>query len=266
LSYTDPLLAKTILKTALCDYEEWIGNKNIELIAEKLISCNEFPCCVRLIRCPRCGNNTPVYYLGGKTKYAFCPKCQRYYDSAGRSYTKRELLKRLSSVSIEDILRENCDGIRFNDAQQKAFDVIMQKIEEGERRGIISLPTGAGKTLLAACILRKILLDHYLVKDRKTHVLVLAPRRVIREQLASGSRDLCKVFGDIPMNLIDIIEIAKGVEDYSVFFSAAEDVEGKYAVRKFNSLSEALERFLQKEEPMYILVATPQLIKRSLRA
>jgi len=216
---------------------------------------------VRLKRCPRCGNGTPLYYLGGETMYAFCPKCQRYYDSVNRSYTKRELLKRLSSVSIEDILRENCGGIKFNDAQQKAFDEIMQKIEEGERRGIISLPTGAGKTLLAACILRKILLDRYLVKGRETHVLVLAPRKVIREQLASGSRDLCKVFRDIPKKtLIEIVEIAKGVEDYPVFFL---DTEREYEVRRFNSLSEALEHFLQKEEPTYILVATPQLVKEA---
>ena len=61
----------------------------------------------------------------------------------------KELLQR----GVEEVLSENC-GKRLNDAQRGAYDRVLKQLREGRVKGIISLPTGTGKTLLAACLLR----------------------------------------------------------------------------------------------------------------
>jgi superfamily II DNA or RNA helicase len=161
-----------------------------------------------------------------------CRKCNSYYLVDGSRLIAHDLDKALSK-DIPDVVQENC-GKELRAVQRRFFEEIKDMAEKsGKAKGIISLPTGVGKTLLAACLLR------YLIKSRKIagdqHVLVLAPRTVILDQITDRKSDFYNVFRDVPVPI-------KEVED--------DDTK-----------SEHLLKLLGKGETQ-IIVATPQLIER----
>ena len=103
--------------------------------------------------------------------------------------------------------------------------------EECKVKGIISLPTGVGKTLLAACITRNLLKSGKIKGNQ--HVLVLAPRIVIQDQIACEESDFNKIFRDLPV-------FVKKVE--------GSETKGQHLIK------------LLKENETQIIVASPQLI------
>jgi len=80
------------------------------------------------------------------------------------------------------------DGIpTLRDYQQKAVDAVLEAIGEGIRRVGVSAPTGAGKTLIFASIIREILKKH-----RKGKVLVLVGTQ---EQAIQAKNKILDVYG-----------------------------------------------------------------------
>ena len=78
----------------------------------------------------------------------------------------------------------NSDHIKdLNKYQQECLRIILSKyIKDRELRGIVQMPTGTGKTVLAAAIILAILILAKKEKHNKLVAVYFAPRQVIREQ------------------------------------------------------------------------------------
>lgn len=164
-----------------------------------------------------------------KTGIFRCSKCSRNYyvcDDQLHELNVEEHLK----IDIMEILKKNCNK-EFNEAQKEAYEEYFKKV----KKGIISLPTGTGKTLLAACILRNLFKQGMIKINEGEHVLILAPRRVILEQIADPDSDFQNMFKDLPIPIVRI-----------------DDNDSA-------SLSERMINELKKQDTQ-IVVATPQLI------
>jgi len=146
-----------------------------------------------------------------------CRKCGIYIiPSEHRSYsTINDVFKQRTPFrgrtndimeGFSEILRKNCGFNGLNPVQKKALEEVIKKIEHGETKGIIALPTGTGKTVLAACLLRWLLTRLKSVENAR--ILFLAPSLVILEQVSTLSdmiggsvSDFCKIFKDLPIEL-----------------------------------------------------------------
>ena len=204
--------------------------------------------------CPKCGNKMkgPLKEPGSRVPQYECRN--RYCENFRRkiyvihnefALSRAEVFQVLASKakSLDKVFADNLRKHkieRFNDAQQKAFTVVLREVCQGKRRGIISLPTGAGKTLLSACLAREILLKEFLSKGRLAHIIVLAPRRVIRHQIEKGP-----AFRGVFEDLQPVVEI-KALEEGNT------------------PMSERLCRYLNEEWPN-IIITTPQLIDYAFR-
>jgi len=148
----------------------------------------------------------------------WCPKCKAYYvPSDGKTYStfsdiiKQRTLPRRKGGDETDvfnkILKRKCGFEKgLNPAQKEALISSIRKIEQGARRGIIALPTGSGKTVLAACLLRWILTRLNLNKHRDIYAFFMAPSLVILEQVEAHDSDFRKIFSDLPVNIHALTE------------------------------------------------------------
>ena len=109
------------------------------------------------------------------------------------------------------MLRENCGFKGLNPVQERALREIIKNIENGRSKGIVALPTGTGKTILAACLARWIIARLEEIKGAR--ILFLAPRLVILEQVATmlDMAGVCvtgfhRIFKDLPVGLHPLIE------------------------------------------------------------
>jgi len=185
-------------------------------------------------RCDVCGS---ILWPIAKDNFCKCSGCRSYVHILPNlkqihfkdwdSYVLKLLKK-----DINNVLGENCKK-SFNEAQRGAFKRTLEMLSKDSIKGIISLPTGAGKTLLAACLSRLILRRVY-----GRHILVLAPRRIILEQIVRKGSDFWDVFRDTPIRITEVEE------------------DG--------AKSKELLRLLNKERS-YIIAVTPQLINTAYK-
>jgi len=183
-----------------------------------------------MLFCPKCGGIVKAV----KSGIYKCWRCDRYYTINDQAPNVLNVDERFR-IDVLKVLKVNC-GKELNVAQFQAYDKISKDLSENGRiRGIISLPTGSGKTLLSACLLR--FFFKFAKIWKKGHVLVLAPRRIIREQIAKSDSDFQNMFKDVPI----IVQSITGDAD--------------------SSGSKQLLDLLNKQET-FILVSTPQLINR----
>ncbi|RLF35814.1 MAG: hypothetical protein DRN03_04605 [Thermoplasmata archaeon] len=168
-------------------------------------------------RCPNCNNQL---WLISEDCF-FCPRCRLYYIPSQDAiyYRLGDVIKQRTPAGpvdeviegFDDLLRKNCGFRGLNPVQERALREIIRKIEDGHTRGIIALPTGTGKTVLAACLLRWILARSE--ELRGACILFLAPRLVILKQVATimDMAGICatgfhKVFRDLPITLCPLTE------------------------------------------------------------
>jgi superfamily II DNA or RNA helicase len=186
-----------------------------------------------LLLCPRCDTHldkckkSTLKY--GEEIYR-CNGCGTYYlyNSEDRKLTVYDLEARVEE-DIFKVVRENC-GKELNRAQTEAFNRFEEALKGGGKvKGIISLPTGVGKTLLAACIIRDLIKNKRVMEGQ--HILVLAPRLVIQEQITYLRSDFNNIFRDLP-----------------VFVNMVSGKKAKHLIK------------LLKEKKTQIIVASPQLI------
>ena len=151
----------------------------------------------------------------------FCPQCNLYYvpSQDARYHSLDDIVRQRTPTGPVDevirgfnvLLRENCGFKGLNPIQERALKEIIEKIENGHSKGIVALPTGTGKTILAACLIRWIIAR--LEEIRGARILFLAPRLVILEQVA-GMPDMAgacitgfhRIFKDIPIAPHPLIE------------------------------------------------------------
>ena len=181
-----------------------------------------------MLFCPKCEGRVKAV----KSGIFKCRRCDQYYTINDQELNVLDVHEHLQGDVLK-VLKVNC-GKELNTAQSQAYDEISKDLRENGRiRGIISLPTGSGKTLLSACLLRFFFKFAKIWKNG--HVLVLAPRRIIREQIANNDSDFQKMFRDVPI----IIKSITGDAHLS---------GGKQLLNLLN------------KQETFIIVSTPQLI------
>ncbi len=165
------------------------------------------------IPCPKCDNH--MIRIGKNC--LFCPSCNIYYvPSEDEIYSSiNDIFKQrgpsteeISDIikGLDEVLRKNCGFNGLNPVQRKALEEAIEKIIHGNKKGIVALPTGTGKTVLAACLLRWLLARSGDLKNAR--VVFLAPSLVILEQIATpmdiigeSTSDFCRIFEDLPVKV-----------------------------------------------------------------
>ena len=165
------------------------------------------------IPCPKCDNH--MIRIGKNC--LFCPSCNIYYvPSEDKIYSSiNDIFKQrgpsteeISDIikGLDEVLRKNCGFNGLNPVQRKALEEAIEKIIHGNKKGIVALPTGTGKTVLAACLLRWLLARSGDLKNAR--VVFLAPSLVILEQIATpmdiigeSTSDFCRIFEDLPVKV-----------------------------------------------------------------
>ncbi|MEM3385400.1 MAG: DEAD/DEAH box helicase family protein [Nitrososphaeria archaeon] len=134
-----------------------------------------------------------------------CEKCSEYYIYNCHTKDLVELnLQEKVKLDIREVVKQNCKK-ELNIAQTIALETFEKMLERAnEIKGIFSLPTGVGKTLLAACIIRYLIKMGILKLDNK--ILVLAPRRVILDQIVNKESDFYRIFKDLPIKIENVRE------------------------------------------------------------
>ncbi|MEM4177805.1 MAG: DEAD/DEAH box helicase family protein [Nitrososphaeria archaeon] len=134
-----------------------------------------------------------------------CEKCSEYYIYNCHTKDLVELnLQEKVKLDIREVVKQNCKK-ELNIAQTIALETFEKMLERAnEIKGIFSLPTGVGKTLLAACIIRYLIKTGILKLDNK--ILVLAPRRVILDQIVNKESDFYRMFKDLPIKIENVRE------------------------------------------------------------
>jgi len=156
--------------------------------------------------CDQCGKRLTRLKRRLGRVFFLCYRCGRFFsvDDKGEIFVPN--IKADLSKDARQVVFENCNK-RLNRAQSEAFNRVAGLLRRGNVRGIISLPTGVGKTLLAACLLRHLFGIGKIRLGEK--VLVLAPRRVIVEQIAGAESDFQSMFKDLPVEIIDLSQLEK---------------------------------------------------------
>ena len=165
------------------------------------------------IPCPKCDNH--MIRIGKNC--LFCPSCNIYYvPSEDEIYSSiNDIFKQrgpsteeISDIikGLDEVLRKNCGFNGLNPVQRKALEEAIEKIIHGNKKGIVALPTGTGKTVLAACLLRWLLARSGDLENAR--VIFLAPSLVILEQIATpmdiigeSTSDFCRIFEDLPVKV-----------------------------------------------------------------
>ena len=153
---------------------------------------------------------------------------------------------------------ERSFNISFYDCQRRALEEVLKRaIEGGYVEGIIQMPTGTGKTLLAAAIIKALIIES-LIKNG--YILFLAPRSVLREQAFSTFK---KLLGEGVVTVVEHIEhlrdLTNGNENMRSRYNYAEYIMGisrtlyeyHYRLRKRETI---------QPSNVKVLVLTPQLL------